>query len=208
MPHGITFGEVMAGPFALGKTDPEAGRAQGETDGTRLIMTADVSIADLDAFIADPDHPGGLAGTVDFEPLGTGLRAREGIFNLFSPGGDPDLKLMVYELGFEVDGRPYYLAGRKEVRDDAGFDLWSDTTTLYTTLHDGGDKTAPVAGAGVLALGMRDLAELLSTLRVTGTDSPVEIAATLGKFGGFFMGQLWDSYGPEALKLATLSRRK
>jgi len=200
MAKGITFDEVMAGPFALGVSDPLEGRDKGEREGSKLSLNASVSIPDLDAFIADPKHLGGLSGSVDFPPLGKGLRATSGVFNLFSPTGGTDLKLMVYEMGFQVEAKAYYLAGKKEVRDDPGIDLWSDTTTLYTTLHEGGDKEAPIVGAGVLTLGVAELAELLSTVRVTGTDSAFETAATIAKFGRFFMGELWDTYGPEAVR--------
>lgn len=200
MPHGITFCETMAGPFALGETLSESGRDKGAQEGTTLTMNADVAIADLDAFIADPDHLGGLSGTIDFNPLGSGLAATHGVFNLFSPTGDPGMKHMVYELAIASDRTPYYVAGHKRVQDDRGFDLWSDTTTLHTTLHEGDSKDGVIVGAGVLTLGATDLAELLSTVRVTGTDSPLEKAATIAKFGTFFMGELWDTYGPEVLR--------
>lgn len=200
MPQGITFSETMAGAFALGETEPEAGRDRGRREGTTLAMNAQVTVADLDRFIADSDHLGGLSGTIDFPPLGMGMAATQGVFNLFSPTHDPDLKHMVYELAISAEGKPYYVAGRKRVRDDSGFDLWSDTTTLHTTLHEGHDRDGPVIGAGVLTLGATDLADLLSTVRVIGADGTAERAATVTKFGGFFMRELWDTYGPEVLR--------
>ncbi len=203
MSHGITFGETMAGPFALGETRSEGGRDKGKQAGTELTMNANVTIPDLDAFIADPDHLGGLSGTVDFAPLGSGLAATRGVFNLFSPTGEPGMKHMIYELAIVSDGTPYYVAGHKRVRDDRGFDLWSDTTTLHTTLHEGDSKDGAVIGAGVLTLGVPDLASLLSTVRVTGTDNPLEMAATIAKFGTFFMGELWNTYGAEMLRAAS-----
>jgi hypothetical protein len=81
-----------------------------------------------------------------------------------------------------------------------------DTTTLYTTLHEEPDKSGTIIGAGILTLGVPDLAALLSTVRVTGTDSTAEKAATVAKFGKFFMGELWDSYGIETLKDAAVRR--
>ena len=74
MAKGITFDEVMAGPFALDVSDPREGRDKGEREGSKLSLNASVSIPDLDAFIADPKHLGGLSGSVDFPPLGKGLR--------------------------------------------------------------------------------------------------------------------------------------
>jgi hypothetical protein len=191
---GISFRETMAGGFALGATDPEAGRRQGERAGTELAMHATVSIADLDRFLEDPAHAGSLSGTIDFPPFGTGIPAPSGLFNLFRPGDAPGLKLMVYELDFTHEGRTYRLAGRKNVRDDPGLDLWADTTTLFTRLHAGADTSAPVAGAGTLGLGVSDFIRMLGTVRVENAATATQRAAALTRFGRFFLGELWDSY--------------
>lgn len=192
---GITFRETMSGPFALGATDPREGAAAGEQAGTRLAMHATVTIDSMEDFVDQPEHPGGLAGYIDFSPWGQGIPATAGVFNLFSPSDDPATKHMVYELRFNHQGKTYYLAGRKEVRRDrAGLDLWPDTTTLLTTLHEGDDATGPILGAGVLTLGMDDLARLVQTVRVTGAASATEQAKTVATFGAFFMGELWDTY--------------
>lgn len=196
MPIGITFDETMTGGFSLDVTDPEAGARLGNKAGTTLAMHATVTIPDLDAFTADSKHPGRLKGTIDFPPLGTGIPAKSGVFNLFSPSAKSGLKYMVYELAFEHGRKPRYLAGKKHVHDDLGADLWSDTTTLFTTLHDGRDADAPVMGAGVLRLDMGDFLKLMSTIKVTGAKSAAQRAETVAKFGGFFMGELWDIYGP------------
>jgi hypothetical protein len=80
------------------------------------------------------------------------------------------------------------------VRDDPGFDLWRDTTTLFTRLHDGSDTTAPILASGVLTLGMAELLRLVASMEVTNARSLGEKAVTLARFGRFFMGELWDSY--------------
>ena len=191
---GVTFRETMSGGFSLGETDPQAGKEKGEADNTILSMHATVNIRNLRQFISDPDHTGEIVGRIDFAPFGSDLPAKSGVFNLFLPTDRPGLKLMVYELAFDHEGQEYYLAGRKEVHDDPGFDVWSDTTTLLTVLHKGGDKTGPIVGAGVLTLGVADLARLASTIRVTGAGSASEHAVALADFGAFFMGELWDTH--------------
>jgi len=98
----------------------------------------------------------------------------------------------VYEVAFEQGGKPYYLAGRKDVRD--GGDLWRDTTTLYTKLHEGKDSSGKVVGAGVLTLGVDDLAALLSTVEVHNASNDAERLAVKIRFGRLFLGDLWDSY--------------
>jgi predicted acylesterase/phospholipase RssA len=191
---GIQFKETMAGGFSLDSTEPNQGSSVGKRNGFELAMHAQVDIDDIDKFVAECEHPGRLSGTIDFPPLGMGMTAQNGVFNLFYPAHDHDMKLMVYELGFTHEGEEYYLAGKKEVKDDHGFDLWSDTTTLFTQLHKGIDKSAPVVGAGILTLGVTDLIKLVSTLKVTNVDSSKDKVKTVSKFGTFFMGELWDSY--------------
>jgi len=194
MSVGIAFREVMAGGFSLGATDPADGEAKGRTGGSELTMHGSIAIDDIDRFIAEPDHLGGLSGTLDFTPWGEGIPAPTGVFNLFRPTGDPKLKLMVYEMAFEHGGKSYYLAGQKNVREDPITDLWKATTTLYTKLHEGGDKSGPVVGAGILTLGVRELIKLVSTLHATGADSFTEKSEAIAKFGRFFLGELWDTY--------------
>jgi hypothetical protein len=101
---------------------------------------------------------------------------------------------MVYELAFRAGERPYYLAGEKRVRNDAGLDLWKDTTTLYTRLHEGEGAGGAVIGAGILTLGVRQLLALMSTLRPINGGGPGTVTA----FGRFFFGELWDVYAPHA----------
>lgn len=189
-PPGVAFRETMRGPFALGVEDP----AEAEGSDSFLAVHAAIEIHDLDRFIAEPEHPGLIAGHVESELFGGFVPATSGVFNLFSPSGDPSLKLMVYELAFEHRGRRYYLAGRKEVRDDPGFDLWSDTTTLLTRLHEGSSKQGPVVGAGVLKLEMAEFLKMLGTVRATFAGSVGDQSEMVGRFGRFFLGSLWKQY--------------
>jgi hypothetical protein len=191
---GIAFRETMAGGFSLQESDPEEGQRKGKAAGNILSLHAAVEIVDIKRFREEPTHAGRLTGHIDFRPFGGQIPGKNGVFNLFSPGDQPNLKLMVYELPFERDGQDYYLAGRKEVRNDPGFDLWKDTTTLYTRLHQGSDKTGPVVGAGVLTLGPEDLIKLVTTIRVTNAKSLKEKSEAIGDFTRFFLGELADTY--------------
>lgn len=187
---GLSFRETMSGPFSLGAQDPQAGADAG---GPTLAMHATVFIQDLDRFLSDPTHLGGLSGTIDYAPFGAPLEAHHGVFRLFSPTEEPNTQYMVYELAFEKDGEPYYLAGHKVVRQDPGFDMWRDTTTLFTKLHKGADAQGEVVGAGILSLGITDLIKLLGTVEVPNA-GPAQRMETLAKFGKFFMGELWSTY--------------
>lgn len=192
---GISFRETMAGPFVLGETDPRAGAEKGKASDTTLAMHATIDIRDIDAFVTDPQHLGSISGHIDFAPLGTNIPASGGAFKLFAPSGDPRLDWMVYELAFQHQGQPYYLAGKKEVRSGTVFRMWTDTTTLFTQLHEGRDASGPVVGAGVLTLGVGELLKLMSTFHPTNAGSFGKGLGASGSFAGFFMRQLWTSYG-------------
>src|ERR1039457_4956286 len=88
---GITFKELMSGGFSLGETDPATGAAKGKAHV--LSMHGTVTIDDIDAFISDPNHLGVLDVVMDWAPFGMSIPAPGGVFNLFSPSGDPTLKL-------------------------------------------------------------------------------------------------------------------
>ncbi len=191
---GVSFRETMTGGFALGETYPRTGEQTGDAAGTELAIHCEIDIADVYAFIADPQHFAPIKGRVDFPPLGMNIPATRGVFNLFSPSDNPRMKYMVYELGFETGGRAYYLAGKKEVRDDPGFDMWADITTCFTRLHEGADQSGPVVGAGVIYIKREQLIGLIPTIHATNTTSKKESLKILADFGRFFMGEIWDTY--------------
>ena len=200
MAIGIRFSEEMRGRLVDGDADPEQLTKEQLAAGIEVELQATVLIQDLDAFIANPKHQGVLSGRVVYSPLGDTQDAINGVFNLFAPGGNSEEKLMVYELAaIPVDGNEFYFAGYKMVRDDPGPDLWSDTTTLYTRLHQGTDKTGGVVATGVLTLVFSSLVELLKTIEVVGTTSTVEKIGAITRFGRFFSRELWDTYGLEVL---------
>ena len=189
---GMMFSEVMKGGFALNETDPKAGAKAGESQP--LVMHGTIIIEDLDAFIDDPDHLGKLEVRMDWPPFGEDIPGFGGVFNLFSPTGDPKLKLMVYEWPVEHEAKSYYFAGEKEVRVHSLFDVWKDTTTLYTKLYEGTDKSGNVVGAGILELTPMELMKMTGTFTALNADSVEESLRATTAFGRFFLGELWDTY--------------
>jgi hypothetical protein len=194
---GLTFRETLSGGFSLGETNPAAGEEKGGE--TVFTLHAAIHIHDVQTFITDPNHAADLYGHFSFPPWGENLPAERGVFNLFRTAGDTGAKLMVYELGFEHDGRHYYLAGRKEIRSGYALELWMETTTLYTQLHEGPDKTGRVVGAGILHIGVSEIAKLISSMHVTHAESAKAGAETLADFGRFFLGDLWETHPKEGV---------
>src|SRR5439155_26017953 len=103
------------------------------------------------------------------------------------------------EATFSANARRLQLIGQKEVRNDPGVDLWADTTTLRVRLRDASAGGA-VVGAGVLTLGVPELLQLTSSMRVSNATSMRESAEVVGMFGRFFLGALWVTYAPPWLR--------
>jgi hypothetical protein len=90
------------------------------------------------------------------------------------------------------------MTGFKLVEDDAGFDVWKDTTTLFTSVlqghvAEGDDETAEKLAVGVLRIRMRDFAKQLTTFRAGGPTLVNQLGA-LARFGVIFVQQLADAY--------------
>ena len=205
MPEVLTlsFTEEMKGFVTFGAADFEEGFERGEADGTDLMFHLTITASDVDRFLTDPEHAGEATGWVACERLGGRLPVDRGDFNLFVDTGDPPTTEMRYRLFFvSGDGTPMTLVGSKSVHDDPGFDVWSDTTTLYTSIHDGSVEpdtpTAPEPMAvGILRIHLTDFTKQLTTFRVRGGSLADNLGA-LSRVGALFLGKLWDVYGAAA----------
>lgn len=196
---GIEFTETMRGFMSTTELDDyETARSQGERDGVQLEFTVTVSTASLDRMIADPSHEAGLAGTVTAAGLSPApLTVDNGRFHLLVRDADtPGTRKMVYKMPMVTDdGRSFHLEGFKTVHDDAGPDLWSDTTTLYVTLREGSGDDGPVVGRGIVRILVGDFRRQLGTMKVVGARNKLEELRTMARFGRFFLGALNEVYG-------------
>lgn len=188
----LLYRETFTGSFSLGSTDPAEGAAAGELEGSQLTLIGSVEIDGVDRFIQDPSHKGSLTGRFDFAPIGRGLMATGGSFNLVR--SHPRSRRASYECAFSHGGRTLCLIGSKELHDDPGFDAWSDLTTMFATLHEGLDGNGPIIGAGVLHQDRASIHAMLSNLNATNADSRAGRAASVTRFARFFAGELWDAY--------------
>jgi hypothetical protein len=192
---GFAFQETMAGWFSLHHRDPEQGAVQGKSDRVRLTLSLTVHIDNLDRFICDERHSAVLHGQIICPALSTDpIRATSGLVRLFDPVDQSSRKLMTYELGFSLGNQEYLVAGDKFVEDNVGVDFWSDTTTLFTRLHRGTDRRAPVEGAGILRITPLGLLRQVASMRAINAPSGVERIQAFGVFLQFFANEMWDTY--------------
>jgi cholesterol oxidase len=197
----VSFTEEMKGFVALGERDFDRGYRSGRESRTALMFHLTITAEDIDRFIDDRDHVAVAEGWVECAALGGRLPVERGAFNLFvDQEGDRSRKRMLYRLHFsDGAGDPLSLAGHKLIEDDPGFDLWRDTTTLFTRILRGHVAEAEVAGeepevvaSGIIHIHLGDFARQLTTFRC---DPPTRLDA-LARFGALFAGDLWAVYGP------------
>jgi cholesterol oxidase len=202
----LEFTEKMRGRVRFGVVDPREGARPGPS-GARLMFRLTIEVVDVDRFVVDPELAAVAHGYVRCDALGGQLPVERGVFNLFVTGDDPNERRMHYRLWFrDGAGHRLTLVGHKEVHDDRGFDLWSDTTTLFVRLLRGhldpeADAGAEVSAAGVLRIRPLDFAWQLTTFRARGPHVRAKLRALMS-FGRIFLGNLWQVYGP------TRSRRR
>lgn len=209
-PLTLSFTEEMKGFVAFGERDYADGFDKGRESGVSLMFHLTITATELDRFLADPKHEAEAVGWIECEQLGGRRPVDRGIFNLFVDSEEPRTTHMLYRLPF-VDGlgNPMTLAGFKVLRDDPGFDVWADTSTLYTSVLRGHVEAAPGAAedsdageraaVGIINIHLSDFARQLTTFRVRG-GSPTDNLGGLARFGGLFLGKLWEQYGPAARK--------
>ena len=193
---GIRFTEKMGGTVTA-----VDGGASSEA---HFVVT--ISAPDADRLLRDPAHEAELTGTLHLPAVSARpLTVSAGRFNLFVEAeSKAATKYMEYRMPLtDADGARYHFFGRKVIRDDPGFDLWADTTTLAVELRSGPDERGALLFTGTLRIDPRDFARQLTTMEVTNAPNLLKRLDTLRRFGLFFAGQLFDTYaGPAAAPAA------
>ncbi|MFJ5708105.1 patatin-like phospholipase family protein [Streptomyces sp. NPDC093105] len=208
-PTRMRFTERMVGRVVFGAddartADPSTG---GAVAGLALHLTVD--IRGMDRFLADPEHEAELRGEVVCQELGGRLPVEHGTFGLFVEHSDPQHLRMLYRLHFtDRAGHPLTLSGYKDVSEDSRLGIWKDTSVLHTRVvrgHVGADEepdAEPVA-AGTVRIRPADFLRQLTTFRAEAPTLPGRVT-TLGRFGRFFAGKLWDVYAQNVLPWSPL----
>jgi hypothetical protein len=198
----VTYRESLAGHVDFGATDHNGGLIAGrEAAGTCAIHLA-VRIADIDDFVADPDHEATCTGWAEASGLGGRLEIERGWFNLLVDAGGPRHRHMDYRLHLrDAAGRPVTFLGFKDVHDDTFHDPWADTSTLFADLYSGHVDRASATderhlAAGILRISRAGFAKLLGSIRAHGAGPAGRLAAK-ARWGWLFSAGLARVYaGP------------
>jgi cholesterol oxidase len=196
---GVQFTERMRGyiaPMPEGhELDYDDAYTAGKREDSSFSFLLTLCTDDLDATLADPAKRMCFDGTAEAPWLSSEpLQVSGGRFSLLAR--DPehrDTTNMTYEMKLTAeDGRGWSFRGVKYVHDDFGPDLWRDTSTLYVDIHD---QDGALAARGRLHIELDDFVKQLTTIAVRGADSRVEQLRAKARFGRFFVGSLFDTYG-------------
>ena len=198
MTASVQFTEEMLGHVTFGESDFARGAVAGRDGAGALKFHLTIVVDDIERFGSDPTRRAGAHGYLVCDALGGRLPVERGVFNLFVDT-EPGVKHMLYRLWFrDGSGHPLTMSGFKLVKDDAGFDVWKDTTTLFTRVLRGHvdeqeDASAEIVASGVLRIRIRDFARQLTTFRAGGDGAGAKVGA-LAKFGTIFVGHLAEAY--------------
>ena len=196
---GLQFTETMRGYVSSNITDDYQRAAdQGRMDRSPFEFTLTVVTDDVERMLADSTHQAKMVGTATAPTLAAKpMTVCNGVFQLFTE--DPEhvgTRRMNYRMNLVTEeGRQYYFEGFKSVHNDRGIDLWSDTTTLYITVYNGQDASAPIVAKGILKIAPADFAKQMTTLQITNAANAAERLAATARFGAFFSGVLFETYG-------------
>ena len=196
------FTEEMKGYLSPKAEAFDEGYEKGKQDGNYFKLHLTIRTEDLDTFLSSDDHQCEAIGYLEGDLIGGRCEIDKGIFNLFVDTADKNHRQMKYRLFFTTSlDKKFTLSGVKQIQDNPGLDIWSDTTTLFTNLFQGTVEEAKepktkTFATGILHIEAPDLAVQLTTFRTNATTLQGRIQA-YEKFGKFFLGSLWDVYKPK-----------
>ncbi len=194
----VQFTETMKGFFTKGEgEDFQRGYDAGKASGSPFLFTLTIKTGDINGFRKDETHAGTIAGTVIAPSLSDKpLMVSSGVFNLFQKMAEDPTKLrMKYRMRLTAqDGKTYFFDGYKKVENDRGFDLWSDTSTLYITVYDGPDDGGAVVGKGMLKIAPSDFAVQMTTMKAVDTAGKLESLMAIKNFSVVFSENVINTY--------------
>jgi hypothetical protein len=204
-PVGLQFSEQFTGHLSKTTREPRSEAEFYELESVRGVREAyrvelQVTIADMDRFLRDPDHRAHARGTIEFKHSGSS-RAES-----FSTEGDvrllvdservPELaraapeRLFVYDLRCSpASGQALTLRMYKRAPRVLNRFTWRATSRCFSRIHS--CETGATLAAGVLRVDMsRFVRGTLPSMQVTGTEDPARVLWVLGTFAQFFVGGL------------------
>ena len=197
----LTFTEEMKGFLTLGAENFESGFKEGKEANRFFMFHSEITIEDVFKFDKTPSLSSPMKGWIESELFGGKVPYEKAFFNLYVDTDNPKHKFMKYRIYFKnkLSGEDLTLFGFKDIKDDPLFDIWEDTTTLFTRIYKGitdREDDIDVIAKGIVKIYMLDFLKQLTTFRVKGAD-PVTNLEAFVDFNKMFLGTLYDVYAPK-----------
>ncbi|MCH8330262.1 MAG: GMC family oxidoreductase N-terminal domain-containing protein [Bacteroidetes bacterium] len=198
---GIQFTESMTGfihKINGSNLSYEDAYSKGKEIDNEFTFVLTIKSEDVETFLAEPEHEASMSGTVDCRLLSfKTISAHKGSFNLFVKNKEQvDTLNMLYRMELHSEeGEDYFLEGFKEIKNDPGFDVWTDITTLFFDIYKGLNNEGEKIANGILKIKIDDLKKQMQTIKVTNGSSKKEELKWLVRFCDFFTDNLTDTYG-------------
>lgn len=197
----LTFTEEMKGFLTMSALDFHTGFKDGKEANRFFMFHSDITIEDVFKFDKTPSLASPMKGWIESELFGGTIPYDNANFNLYVDTDNPKHKYMKYRIYFKnkISGEDLTLFGFKDIKDDPAFDIWEDTTTLYTRIYKGNterEDDVDVIAKGIVKIYMLDFLKQLTTFRVKGAD-PVNNLKAFADFNKMFLGTLYDIYAPK-----------
>lgn len=210
--HGwVSLDAVDEGPAGTARMASayERAAAWGRAAGQHMDFELTIRTEDLWQLLSDPAHPARITGQVTCPALHPQpMVVQDGEFQLL-PVDEARVETwtMNYRLTLQRGDGLLAFEGHKIVHQRQGSSPWTDTTTLFVSVRDGGTD-GPLLARGQLTLDLEDLLRQATTIRLApppnlagDIERHVKMAenaiarAYLAKFAGFFGGVLFRAYG-------------
>lgn len=196
--------EVVRGHYAPGLWNPSRGYQIGMVHRIPLYAELTSSVADVGRFLGDPEVHGGLVGTVTAGLLGEDLPIEEGRFNharLLPMRGCR----LTYEGALRAGGERYHFLAYREILLEEALPSAANAATDMTTFHAlirRGGSDGPLFGAGIMHFNLRDLPDVLRTIRTPGLRGDPRLAL-IGNYLRELYGDIVEAF---LIGLVTLER--
>ena len=176
-----------------------SGYALGVDSGSSLDFTVYIGYEDVTAVLSDPSSAASMSGSVTAPALARqALTLTSGYFVLLDP--DPtqvETSHMKYSMDIRsIEGDEYRIFGFKVIHEGPQWAAWSDSTTLYVTIHERtGSEIGPVIGRGITRVSIGGFLDLLQSIRVCGVAGRVSRLTYKARFGRVLGRSLFEHYG-------------
>ncbi len=194
-PNTFEMSETMWGYVAKDAASYKEGYERGKRDGNKLKYEITLRVDNFKEFKSPSCRRAPMTGWVTCDNLfGERLPIRNGEYGLYVIDGETGQRRITYKFDFiGNDGKEYHFSGHKVISSEPWtFDMLEDQTTLYATITGAG--TDEPAAMGIIHYHIETFPDMLSSIRVPGSDTIANRLIISRKFFAFISKELGEYF--------------